>query len=241
MRAAIAAIGIAASAPAWADDSKLAKDDVAIQERGAMRGKNKLCCGYPLVDNLDWKLTYYWLAQEEKFDEREEIPKSDHLEAMDLYTEDYIYITTISEKLAWHLRMEGSGVLNDGRVLNYDGKCKRGYGTCFEVMDPETHPYGRGNKRRPLIPYKSVAVDPRFVPMGEPLYIPEFDGVLLPDGSTHDGCVRADDTGGGIREQHIDFFVVTHANYKYVMDQVWGVDWITPHIEEPRCDYLRDP
>ena len=50
-------------------------------------------------------------------------------------------------------------------------------------------PFGRGAGLRPLIPFKSVAIDPRLVPLGEPLYIPEFDGLLLPDGSLHDGWI----------------------------------------------------
>ena len=60
------------------------------------------------------------------------------------------------------------------------GTCRFGYGTCFEQLDVAEHPFGRGNKARPLIPFKSVAIDPRLVPIGEPLYIPEFDGMVLP-------------------------------------------------------------
>ncbi|MEP6866837.1 MAG: 3D domain-containing protein, partial [Deltaproteobacteria bacterium] len=94
---------------------------------------------------------------------------------------------------------------------------------------------------RPLIPFKSVAIDPRLVPIGEPLYIPEFDGMVLPDGSIHDGCVRADDTGGGIKKRKMDFFVVTYGNFRFLLDQLLNVTWITPYIQAPRCEYLRDP
>ena len=93
---------------------------------------------------------------------------------------------------------------------------------------------------RPLIPFKSVAVDPRLIQLGEPLYIPEFDGMVLPDGSIHDGCVRADDTGGGIKGRKMDFFVVTYGNFRALLDELLGVTWITPHVEAPRCQYLRD-
>ena len=86
---------------------------------------------------------------------------------------------------------------------------------------------------------KSVAVDPRLIPIGEPLYIPEFDGMILPNGAVHDGCVRADDTGGGIKKRKTDFFVVSYANFRYLLNELWGVSWITPHIEAPRCEYLR--
>ena len=94
--------------------------------------------------------------------------------------------------------------------------------------------------KRPLTPFKSVAVDKNVIPIGEPLYIPEFDGLQLPDGSIHDGCVRADDTGGGIKKRKMDFFVVTYGNFRFLLDQLLGVSWITPHIEAPRCEYLRE-
>jgi 3D (Asp-Asp-Asp) domain-containing protein len=232
----------AAAAPgaARADDSKLAKDDVAIEPRAAIRGKDKLCCGYPLVEELGWALRFYWLAMEADFDERDEVGGKS-LEAINLYTRDGLYLGTYPDEYAWHLRMEGSGHTVDGRVINYSGKCNYGYGTCFEVLDPKSHPYGRGAGRRALVPFKSVAVDPKFIPIGEPLYIPEFDGVMLPDGSFHDGCVRADDTGGGIKKKKMDFFVVSYANFRFLLAELWGVIWITPHVEEPRCDYLRDP
>ena len=157
------------------------------------------------------------------------------------HTRHGLFLGTFNEEFAWHLRMEGSGRLLDGRVINYTGKCKYGYGTCFEELDHDTHPYGRGAGQRALVPFKSVAVDPRFIPIGETLYIPEFDGMRLPDGSVHDGCVRADDTGGGIKKHKMDFFVVSYANFRFLLDELWGVIWITPTIEDPRCDYLRDP
>ena len=93
---------------------------------------------------------------------------------------------------------------------------------------------------RPLIPFKSVAVDTRVIQIGEPLYIPEFDGMRLPDGSIHDGCVRATDTGGGIKGRKMDFFVVTYGNFRFLLEELLGVSWITPHIMSPRCEYMRD-
>jgi hypothetical protein len=38
----------------------------------------------------------------------------------------------------------------------------------------------------------------------------------------------------------MDFFVVTYSNFRFMLDQVQGTTWITPHIEAPRCEYLRD-
>lgn len=235
--AAIVAAG-AGAAPARADDSRLALEGVVVEPRAPLAGKNKTCCGYPLVPTLQWALRFYWLAREEDFDEPDEVDHED-TDAVDIYNRRGFYVGSFSAKFIWHLRMEGSGLLADGRVVNYAGACNYGTGTCFEQLDAREFPFGRGARRRTLVPFKSVAVDPRLVPLGEPLYIPEFDGMRLPDGSVHDGCVRADDTGGGIKQRKLDFFVVTYGNFRWLLQEIWNVNWVTPEIEAPRCQYLR--
>jgi len=249
----IAATGIAATAAA--DTSKLGKEDVPLQPRAVVRGKNKLCCGYPLVDDQQWALRFYWLTRETDYDDSSagianngnanrkprggacRMPANRWVE---LYTVEGFFFGRVPERYACSLKLEGSGLMRDDRIVNYTGACKFGYGTCFEQLDVTDFPFGRGAGLRPLIPFKSVAVDPRVVPLGEPLYIPEFDGMVLPDGSIHDGCVRADDTGGGIKGRKLDFFVVTYGNFRVLLDELLGVSWITPEVEAPRCDYLRD-
>jgi 3D (Asp-Asp-Asp) domain-containing protein len=232
---------------ARADTSKLGKEDVPLQAKAALRGKDKLCCGYPLVDDQQWALRFYWLSLEADYEESVSltVPKGGACALpanrwVELYTPDGYFFSRVSERYACSLKLEGSGLLRDGRVVNYTGPCKFGYGTCFEQLDLSDFPFGRGAGQRPLIPFKSVAVDPRVVRLGEPLYIPEFDGLALPDGSIHDGCVRADDTGGGIKRRKLDFFVVTYGNFRSLLDALLGVTWITPHVEAPRCQYLRD-
>jgi 3D (Asp-Asp-Asp) domain-containing protein len=221
------------SAPALADDSKLGKEAVIPARKAAVQGKNKLVGGYPLSEELGFALRFYWLAMEDGPLEADTYPNTD------VYTEEGFFLGSFSESFVSALRMEGSGLLADGRVVNYAGRCRFGVGTCFHELDRATHPYGRGAGARALRPFKSVAVDPRLIPIGEPLYIPEFDGLRLPDGTIHDGCVRADDTGGGIKKRKMDFFVVSHQNFRYLLGELWGVIWITPHIEVPRCAYLR--
>jgi 3D (Asp-Asp-Asp) domain-containing protein len=239
---------LAFAATAHADDSKLRKEDVPLQPKATLRGKDKLCCGYPLVDELGWALRFYWLSLEEDYDDPTSgaAPKSGRIKAVptntyvELYTPEGYYFGHVPERFAWSLRLEGSGLMKDGRIVNYTGKCPFGYGTCFEQLDVDEHPFGRGAGLRKLIPFKSVAVDPRLVPIGEPIYIPEFDGLVLPDGSIHDGCVRADETGGGIKRRKMDFFVVTYGNFRFLLDELENVTWITPQIQSPRCEYLRD-
>lgn len=244
--AALVLLGV--SGTAAADTSKLGKEDVPLQNKTSLRGKNKLCCGYPLAEDLGFALRFYWMASEGDYldPQSNTVPKSGRGSAVpqntwvELYTRDGFYFGRVPERFAWALRLEGSGLMQDDRVVNTTGKCDLGYGTCFEQLDVGEHPFGRGAGVRPLIPFKSVAVDPRIVAIGEPIYIPEFDGMVLPDGSIHDGCVRADDTGGGIKKRKMDFFVVTYGNFRFLLDQLLGVSWITPHIEAPRCEYMRD-
>jgi 3D (Asp-Asp-Asp) domain-containing protein len=237
--AVLVAVVVGAAPAARADTSKLAKEDVSLQPKTEVVGRDPYCCGYPLAENLGFKLRFYWLAREGDFDETDEV-NGDDVDAVDLYTRDGMFIGAYSYKFAWHLRMEGSGLLLDGRVLNTHGNCEYGLGKCFETLDVRKHPFGRGAGQRPLVPFKSVAVDPKVVPIGEPIYIPELDGLALPDGTVHDGCVRGDDTGGGIKKRKMDFFVVSYANFRFLLDGLWGVDWMTPHIESPRCEYMRD-
>jgi len=241
-------VGLAVpAASAVADTSKLGKEHLPVQPKAVVRGKNKLCCGYPMVDDQQWALRFYWLTRETDYDDAppDSVPRRGACALpanrwVELYTNDGYFFGRVPERYACSLKLEGSGLMRDDRVVNYTGACKFGYGTCFEQLDVIDFPFGRGAGLRPLIPFKSVAVDPRVVPLGEPLYIPEFDGMVLPDGSIHDGCVRADDTGGGIKGRKLDFFVVTYGNFRMLLDGLLGVTWITPEVEAPRCDYLRD-
>ncbi len=251
MRAVAWLAGLLLTAPissAAADVSKLRKEDVPLEPKVAVRGKHKLCCGYPLAEDLGFALRYYWLSLESDYEDPQgdAVPRSGRgtfvslATWVELYTKSGLFFGRVPEQFAWSLRMEGSGLMSDGRVINYTGACNYGYGTCFDQLNTKEYPFGRGAGTRPLIPFKSVAVDPRIVAIGEPLYLPELDGIPLPDGSIHDGCVRADDTGGGIKKRKMDLFVVTYGNFRFLLGQLLGVNWITPHIEAPRCEYMRD-
>lgn len=239
-------------AMASGDDSKRSKDPPGPAAKGWHSGKNKLCCGYPLSEERGFKFTFYWMADEHRHsDTRRWLklpPRSLDIQGVgvdnglvDIYTRRGLYLATVIESFANELKMEGSGWLADGRVLNYDGRCRYGVGTCFELLDPATHPFGRGAGRRPLVPFRSVAVDRRLIAIGETLYMPELDGLPLPDGSVHDGCLRADDTGGAIKRRLIDFYVLELENFIWVNEHMWGDRYFTPHVEDPRCEFLRDP
>jgi 3D (Asp-Asp-Asp) domain-containing protein len=72
-------------------------------------------------------------------------------------------------------------------------------------------PFGDGAGEYQVVPFRTVAVDTRLIPLGTVLYIPTARGVeiTLPSGrkAVHDGYFFASDRGGGVRDNHIDVFV----------------------------------
>ena len=38
----------------------------------------------------------------------------------------------------------------------------------------------------------------------------------------------------------LHFFVVSYGNFRTLLQEVWGVNWVTPYLEAPRCQYLRN-
>jgi 3D (Asp-Asp-Asp) domain-containing protein len=211
------------------------KDISKISERNPdklpVRAKVKECCGYPVGQKEGFRLSFYWLAYESDYgNEAYDTP---------IYTRQGYYIGSFPSAFVFELKLEGSGVLRDGRILNYDGECNYGMGTCFKTLALEQHPLGAGVQGRPLEPFRSIAVDPRYIPIGAPVYVPELVGITMPDGTRHDGCLRADDMGGAIKEHKLDFFVESYNNFKFIADSLWWRMKATPHLEEPRCEYLR--
>lgn len=219
---------------AFAMDAMLRADttkDGSALAKATERPKIKACCGYPLSLPRGFKLSFYWLAWESEY--------ANEPYDTAVYTRQGFFLGRFPRTLVYELKLEGSGILRDGRVINYDGECDYGIGVCFKQVDPHEHPVGMGGQGRPLEPLRSVAIDPRLIPIGTPLYIPELRGIRMPDGSRHDGCVRADDTGGNIKQRKVDFFVESYAGYKSIADNMWWDSGITPMVEEPRCLYLR--
>lgn len=58
----------------------------------------------------------------------------------------------------------------------------------------------------PVAPMRTLAVDPSIVPRHSIVYIKETAGMVLPDGSVHDGFWYASDIGGAIKGERIDLF-----------------------------------
>lgn len=126
-----------------------------------------------------------------------------------LYTDQCHAITDVSPEFASELALQGTGKLRDGRVLNISGACRCGHSPCFNVT---ANQWGTSGTGRPLQPFRTVAVDPKVIKLGTLLYVPLLEGRTMPGrspwgGYVHDGCVVADDTGGGIDGNQLDLFV----------------------------------
>lgn len=96
---------------------------------------------------------------------------------------------------------EGTGWLRDGRTIMFE---RRTHGESrFRIVSSH---YGYTSTGCTLNPYRTVAVDPRFVKLGSVIYVPQLKGAELPDGTIHDGIFHAVDRGH-FRGRHIDVFV----------------------------------
>lgn len=73
--------------------------------------------------------------------------------------------------------------------------------------------FGDGVRGYILQPYRTIAVDPGWMPYGTLVYVPSARGTKLtmPDGSeeVHDGYFFAADTGGALHGNHVDVFIGT--------------------------------
>jgi 3D (Asp-Asp-Asp) domain-containing protein len=72
------------------------------------------------------------------------------------------------------------------------------------------HPLGCGVRNHPLVPFRTIAVDPDIIPLDSVVFVPELRGrEFTYDGQTfiHDGYLFAGDRGGAIKGRHIDVFL----------------------------------
>jgi 3D (Asp-Asp-Asp) domain-containing protein len=143
------------------------------------------------------------------------------------------------------LCVQGSGSLASGRTVSFarrDCACARtcprsGQKICFAELDPDAFPWGRGAAGTAITPLRSVAVDIKVIPLGTPLFIPEFVGLPLDARGTgaHDGCFIAEDRGIKVVGQHVDVFTG-----RVAMTKVWDArvptnQGVTVFIDSPRC------
>jgi len=99
------------------------------------------------------------------------------------------------------LIQQGSGILEDGRSINIVR------GERFQLLPKNCLGITKSGYR--VIPYHTLAVNPREMPYGNVYYIPKTRGIRLPDGTLHDGFWFAHDTGSAFRSSNhrIDLYV----------------------------------
>lgn len=74
-----------------------------------------------------------------------------------------------------------------------------------------SHPLGCGVRNLPLMPFRTIAVDPAMIPLESVIFVPELRGrtfTLNGRDFIHDGYLFAGDRGGAIKGRHIDVFLV---------------------------------
>ncbi|CAO3595797.1 unnamed protein product [Absidia cylindrospora] len=116
-------------------------------------------------------------------------------------------IAKVSKTTYEKFQMEGTGLLENGIMVNLDsGK------NTFVKVDRSKNPYGLGSDDdNSLEPWVSVASND--MKIGTTLYIKELDGLKLPDGKKHNGCVRVDDEGWSFDGCQLDFYVLQYSAY----------------------------
>ena len=105
-----------------------------------------------------------------------------------LMSRDNVPLAWVTADSLVDLRMEGTGVLPDGRRVNYLD------GIHWQLVPAGVHGYGVGG--RELVPFESIAVDPSVIPLDSLCYLVELRR-----------WVKAVDVGDLIKGLHIDLFV----------------------------------
>lgn len=78
----------------------------------------------------------------------------------------------------------------------------------FKIVN---HPLGCGVRNLPLMPFRTIAVDPGVIPLESVVFVPELRGRSFRYNDhdyVHDGYLFAGDRGGAIHGRHIDVFLV---------------------------------
>lgn len=224
-----------AAAGCWCDDQcadygDCCPDKAAVCDGAGGDGGGAPASGDPGAALGSFEFTYYWVTEESAFGGSDNVS---------LYDSSCNVLSKVPQGFADAIKLEGTGRLTDGRVLNYWGSCDCSSAPCYFEVD-ETHPWGHGVQNRALTPFRSVAVDKDVVAYGTKLYIEELDGVQMPGeapwgGFVHDGCVSADDTGSAINGKHLDFFSARKPDY-LSLNAVLGVSHVTVREGGDRCN-----
>jgi 3D (Asp-Asp-Asp) domain-containing protein len=134
-----------------------------------------------------FKVTYYWAVEEAEYPQTK---------SKSLYLADGSLLGRFSSAFVKAFKVEAAAKLRDGRLISYLKRANRA-----QVVDRFL-----GSAGNTLTELKSIAVDPRLIPLGATVYIPQAEGVVV-DGRVLNGVFYAHDVGTAIKGKHIDVFV----------------------------------
>lgn len=166
--------------------------------------------------------TYYYMVFEKDY------PQAERTES--ILTMDGTLISKVTKQYYKDLLMEGSGKLLDGRVVNWAGLVEEK--SRFHITKLG---WGRGTGSCALKPFRTIAADPTQIPAGAVVKIKETIGMILPDGSKHDGVWRAEDTGSAILHDRVDLYIGKKSYSSYLVDAGIG------HMEALTVTLLENP
>ena len=182
-----------------------------------------------------FKNTYYDFPSENDFSG----------DAVDLMNASCKSIASVPRTFYESVCVQGSGTLKAGGTVSFakrDCSCaaecpRTGQHICFDLLDKAQFPWGRGATGKGITPLVTVAVDSTIIPLGTPLYIPEYDGIARDAAGTtkHDGCFLAEDRGLAVKGEHVDVFT----GYREIT-QLWNRlvpsnSGVTVVVDSPRC------
>lgn len=139
-----------------------------------------------------FKVTFYWVVDEGEYPESSSSP---------IYLSDGSLLGRFAADFVRAFRIEAAAQLRDGRKISYLKKANRA-----KVVDRYL-----GTRGYKLTELKSIAVDPRIVPIGSVVYIPQAENVVI-DGKRHNGLFYAHDIGSAVKGKHIDVFLGRRGN-----------------------------
>lgn len=128
---------------------------------------------------------------------------ADGEEIQDVRTPEGDLILTMCASERKRCLMQGTCLIQlggDELVINYSTRINDEY--RFKVVSTAQCPYGYGVRGACLDPFYSVAADLKHFRYGDVIYVNILDGLLLPDGSHHNGYLIVRDAGGMIKGPH---------------------------------------
>jgi len=182
-----------------------------------------------------FKNTYYDFPSEADFEG----------EALNLMNAQCKAIASVPRTFYESLCVQGSGTLKSGGTVSFNKRdcscaalCPRtGQHICFDLLDKQQFPWGRGATGKGITPLVTVAVDSTIIPLGTPLYIPEYDGIARDASGVakHDGCFLAEDRGLAVKGEHVDVFTGHRETTQLWNRLVPSNRGVTVVVDSPRC------